>query len=262
MFSRIKAIVLEHLYRLRRSPDEWVDSFFWSTIDIIIWGFMTLYFAQLGGTSAKIGGFLLSGMILWNIVWRPQQDIAVSLLTDVWNQNLLNLFASPLSPREYIIATFILGFIKIFLTLGIVCTLSIFLYAFNIFKLGFYLIPVFFILILFGWAMGVIIIGLIIRYGQRVQFLAWTILALLNPVNCVYYPLATLPKGLQTIAVFFPPTYIFEAMRMILKGKTPPNEYFIIAFILGLCWLIISGVIFNFFFGLARRTGRLARVEG
>jgi len=262
MISRIKAIILEHLYRLYRSPEEWIDTFFWPVMDVIIWGFTTLYFNRLGGTSAKVAAFLLSGLILWNIVWRAQQDISISLMADIWNQNLINLFASPLSSWEYIMATIILGFIKIFLTLGVVIAIAFFLYAFNIFILGFYLIPMFIILLLFAWAMGMFITGLIIRYGSRVQFLAWSLIVLLHPVSCVYYPLSSLPKFLQQIAVLVPSTYVFEAMREILKGKVPAVEYFIYGFIIVLIWLILTSIFFNAFYEMSRQKGRLARIEG
>lgn len=261
MFSRIKAIILEHLYRLFRSPDEWIDTFFWPIMDVIIWGFTTLYFNRLGGTSAKIASFLLGGMILWTIVWRAQQDISVTLMADIWNQNLINLFSSPITSWEYILATIILGFIKIFLTLSVIITLSFFLYTFNIFILGFYLVPMFIILLLFSWALGIFINGLIIRFGRRVQFIAWSLVVLLHPVSCVYYPLSSLPKFLQQISVFIPGTYVFEAMREVLRNQVPTSEFFIYGFLIVLVWLVITSISFNILYEASRQKGRLAKIE-
>jgi ABC-2 type transport system permease protein len=48
------------------------------------------------------------------------------------------------------------------------------------------------------------------------ESMAWTIMFLLLPLACVYYPVAVLPGWLQYVAWALPPTYVFEGMRMLL----------------------------------------------
>ena len=36
---------------------------------------------------------IISGILLWIIVWRGQYEITVNLLEDLWDKNLINIFA-------------------------------------------------------------------------------------------------------------------------------------------------------------------------
>lgn len=263
MFSkaRVSAIVLEHLLRLRHSFEEIVDTFYWPIMDIIIWGFMTTYFSRLGGATATVISFLLGGLILWTIAWRAQQDISVSLLWDVWNQNLTNLFATPLTPWEFLIGVIILGAIKIVLTVFLVFIIALVFYSFNLLTLGIYLLPFFANLLLFGWTVGIFVTALIFRFGRSIQNLAWGFIVLLNPVAAVYYPVSTLPVALQYIARLLPASYVFEGMRQVLGGKGFSPDYFFLALFLNFVYLIFSLWFFAFMFEKAREKGRLVKLE-
>lgn len=263
MFSkaRVSAIVLEHLLRLRHSFEEIVDTFYWPVMDIIIWGFMTTYFYHLGGATATVISFLLGGLILWTIAWRAQQDIAVSLLWDVWNQNLTNLFATPLTPWEFLIGVVILGAIKIILTIFLVFIIALVFYSFNLLTLGIYFLPFFANLLLFGWIVGIFVTALILRFGRGIQNFAWGFIVLLNPVAAVYYPVSTLPALLQHIAKILPPSYVFEGMRQILSGKSVSPDYLFWAFFLNFVYLILSLWFFAFMFEKAREKGKLVKLE-
>lgn len=259
--SRIKGILIQNLLHIRHSLEDIVDTFFFPVIDMIIWGFMTAYFANLRGQTGTIVAFLMGGLILWNIVWRAQQDMSMSFLRNVWSRNILNLFSSPLTPAEFLIATMILGFIKIILTLFLVTSLAFLLYSFNLFSLGFALIPFFINLIAFAWIVGIFITGLIIRFGMRIQGLAWSLIALFNPLSAVFYPVSTLPPFLQKVALSLPTAHIFEGMRQVLAGHKLSIEHLAWAFGLNMVYLILANLFFVFMFEKARDRGKLARIE-
>ncbi len=258
---RIQAVILQNLYNLKHSLEDLIDTFFWPTMDIIIWGFMTLYFVKLQGPLALVVTFLLGGLILWNIVWRAQQDIAMALLRNVWGRNIVNLFSSPLTIWEFLLATMALGLVKIVLTLFLVSALAFFLYSFNIFALGFYILPFFVGLIVFSWTAGIFITGLIIRFGMRIQAFAWSLILLFHPVSAVFYPVSVLPPLLQKVALFLPTAHIFEGMREVLAGSTVSLEHLIWAFSLNAVYLIVASWFFAFMFEKAREKGKLAKVE-
>lgn len=263
MFSkaRVSAIVLEHLLRLRHSFEEIVDTFYWPVMDIIIWGFMTTYFYRLGGATAAVISFLLGGLILWTIAWRSQQDIAVSLLWDVWNKNLTNLFATPLTPWEFLLGVIILGVIKITLTVFLVFIIALVFYSFNLLTLGIYFLPFFANLLFFGWVVGIFVTALILRFGMSIQNFAWGFIVLLQPVAAVYYPVSTLPLPLQYIARILPPSYIFEGMRQILGGSGLSLPYLFWASFLNFVYLIFALLFFSFMFEKAREKGKLVKLE-
>ncbi|MBI2845358.1 MAG: ABC transporter permease [Chloroflexi bacterium] len=260
--TRIKGVILEHLYHLRRSIEDITDTFFWPTMDLIIWGLMTTYFAGLSGTLPQIITFLIGGLLLWNVVWRVQQDISIALLRDVWNRNIINLFSTPLSPWEFLAGTIFLGMIKILLTMGLVSLLAWILWAFDIFRLGLVLIPFFANLMFFAWSAGIVITGLIIRFGMRIQSFAWSLILLAHPLSAVFYPLATLPPALQTVAWFLPTAHIFEGMRQVLAGGGLPGEHLAWAMALNVFYLAGAVFFFNSLFEQARVNGALTRLAG
>jgi len=259
--QRIYGIFLEHIFRLRHSWEEIVDTFYWPIMDVILWGFLTVFISRQQGMGAIFVSYLLGGIILWTIVWRSQQDICLSFLVDVWHQNLLNLFGTPLTPWEFLIATIMLGAVKMFLTLGVMAVLAYFMYSFSLLSLGFYLIPFLAMLLLFGWSMGIFITALIMYFGRRIQNFGWSFLVLFQPLSCVTYPLSALPSWLQPIAKVIPTTYIFEGMRAVLQRGTLPIEYLIKSLLLNIVYLLFSVIIFAWLFEMARKKGRLVKVQ-
>ncbi|TSC75719.1 MAG: ABC-2 type transport system permease protein [Parcubacteria group bacterium Gr01-1014_30] len=238
-----------------------METFFWPFIDVILWGFITVYFTRREGEASSIVLFLLGGLILWNIVWRAQQDIGFALLRNVWSRNILNLFSSPLTPWEFMFATMALGLVKIILTLVVISTIAFVFYSFNIFSLGPYFLPFFISLILFGWASGILINGLVIRFGMRIQAFVWSLIFLLYPVSAVFYPVSVLPDFLQKVAQFLPTAHIFEGMREVLSSGQASPEHLIWAFALNVVYLALAGWFFVFMFEKAREKGKLAKVE-
>lgn len=103
---------------------------------------------------------------------------------------MVNIFVSPLKFSEWISSFLLLGFIKAVVSLSFASLLAFFLYKFKIFLFGFYLLPFFIILIMVGWWVGFIVAGIILRYGTRLQTLAWGAIAVVSPFSAVYYPVA------------------------------------------------------------------------
>ncbi|PIR99311.1 ABC transporter, partial [Candidatus Collierbacteria bacterium CG10_big_fil_rev_8_21_14_0_10_44_9] len=82
---RIWGLTLRYLYLFKHSLDRLSDAFFWPTVDIVLWGMTSSFFAKNleGGGNTLILG-LLGGIILWIFPWRSQYEIAVNLLEDLW----------------------------------------------------------------------------------------------------------------------------------------------------------------------------------
>jgi len=259
-WNAVNGIVFRHLYNFKHSWDRLSDAFYWPAMDIFLWGFTSVYITKQSGSIPGIAVILLSGLILWQIVWRSQYEITVNLLEEMWNQNLANLFASPLRVREWLAGVFILGILKMFMSLSFAVVLAYVAYKANIFLLGFYLIPFMANLLITGWAVGLIVAGLIVLYGMRIQTLAWTGIFMLAPFSAVYYPVSTLPVWAQKIASFIPTSYIFEGMRdVIINGKTSP-EMLSKSFLLNGIFLVLGFVLFNYMFTKSKTKG-LARLE-
>ena len=76
-------------------------------------------------------------------LFRAQQGVAISFLEDVWTRNLLNVFVAPIRNSEYLAAMFLLGLIRILVTVVILTLIAYFAYEFNVFDMKIGLIPFF-----------------------------------------------------------------------------------------------------------------------
>jgi ABC-2 type transport system permease protein len=242
---RVAAIIQRHLYLYQRSLPRMTEIFFWPLLDILLWGFVTLYLRNFQTGLPKFVTFFLGALILWDILYRAQQGISVSFLEEVWSKNLLNLFVSPLRPSEFLTALMSISVFKL-LTAGIASAfLAWFFYSFNLFLLGISLIPFVLNLMIMGWAIGVVTMATILLYGQEAEVMAWGLAFLVQPISAVFYPVSVLPTWLQPLALMIPSSHIFEGMRAVVETGQIPVEALIKAAALNAIYL--SGALFLFY---------------
>jgi ABC-2 type transport system permease protein len=237
---RIYGIIIRYIFLFRHSFDRLSDVFYWPTIDLLLWGLTSLYFQSFAPNANQFILVIVSGLLFWIIVWRGQYEISVNLLEDLWNKNLINIFVAPVRFSDWIVSFLIIGVIKALVSLSFAMLIAFLLYKVQIFFYGFYLIPFMFLLIMTGWWIGFILAGIILRYGTRLQTIAWTMVMGLSPFSAVFYPLSILPSWAQTIAHFIPTSYVFEGAReVIFRGTLDPNKL-LISFILNLIYLALA----------------------
>jgi ABC-2 type transport system permease protein len=123
---------------------------------------------------------------------------------------------SPLRPVEFVIALMIMSVVRLAIGIVPVTLLAIAFFGFNLFSLGLALAAFFVNLMLTSWAVGIFVSGLVLRNGLGAENMAWTIMFILLPLTCVYYPVTVLPGWLQHVAWLLPPTYVFEGMRSLM----------------------------------------------
>ena len=150
-----------------------------------------------------------------------------------------------------------MSLVRLVLGMAPVTLLALVLFDFNIYHLGFALVAFFANLVLTSWAVGLVVCGLILRNGVGAQNFAWSVMMLLLPVSCVYYPVSILPSWLQTVAWGLAPTYVFEGMRAALIDGVFRGDLMLQCFLLNLVYLTCG---FGIFLGLvqsARHKGSL-----
>ncbi len=260
-YHRVAAVMMRHAYEARRNVDRITDMIYWPVLDIIVWGFFTIYLARGARLGPSIASFLLGAAILWGMFYAFQRDMAVGFLDELWSRNLINLFSTPLTVGEYLCGLVIVNLFKVAVGVGCAASIAWACYAFDIFPLMPAFVPYIVNLMLFGLALGVVITGLIFRYTTRIQGLAWSFAGLLQPVSCVFYPLSALPRWLRAIAWALPTTHAFEGMRQILAGGGFSPLHFWWATGLNAAYFALSVVFFRWIFEAARSRGLLVKVE-
>lgn len=242
----------------RRSWTSLTDLFYWPLLDLMLFGLLATYLSQRQGIPLVVG-LLVGALILWDIFFRVQQAISVSFLMELWSQNLLNLFVSPLSLTEFLVAMMLFGLIKIAVTTTLLVAVAWALYHFNIFTLGLALVPFIVGLILFGWAIGTMATGIILRLGPTAETLAWSLAFLFQPFGAVFFPMSTYPEWLQRVLWLLPLPHVFEGMRAVLHGGSLDPGHLVWAYALDAVYLVAAFAFFGMMFRLARRRGSLLR---
>jgi ABC-2 type transport system permease protein len=222
---RIRTVARRHAFVLQRNPQRWFDVVVWPVVDSILFGAIGVYFGSLkGGASAEEAGaaFLLSGIVLFHVVFQAEISLATGFMEETWSRNLLNLMVTPLREGEYVAGIMLFGLAKLVMGVGTVTIVAFVLFAFDITTLGLALIPMVALLLVVGWAVGLLVIGLILRVGQGAEILAWGAIALILPLSGIFYPVSALPDALQPIAQALPTTHIFAASRSVVEGHGLP----------------------------------------
>jgi len=259
-WGRVFALVLRYTYLYRRSVPRLIEMVFWPVMDLLVWGFVTAYLLQLRPGAPGLVTFLMGAMIFWDIMYRAQQGLSLSFLEDLWSRNILNLFASPIRLREFLAATFLVGLFKVLVIGTVLAAMAMGMYHFNLFDVGPALVPFFINLVVMGWAVGMVTVAIILRFGIGAEALAWAIPFFLQPLAAVFYPVAVLPGWLQPIALSIPATHVFEGMRHVLQGGDFPTVMLVHASLLNLVYLAGGAAFFVFMFRSARNRGHLAKL--
>ena len=257
MLTRINGLVLRYLYLYRRSLARAGEIFFWPIMDLLVWGFVSAYINK----ENKVALFLLGSVIFWDVLYRSQQAITLSISEDIWVKNILNVFVSPVSIFELMVATCIMGIIKAVITAIVLGSLAFLLYTFNIVSIGILLLPFLISLLLFGWALGMVTMALILRFGKSAEALVWGVPFLVQPFSAVFYPVEVLPNWLQIVAYAMPSTYVFEGMREVLSnGRWLDLKMLMTAFSLNILYLAAGAIFFGWMFSQVRERGYLTRL--
>ena len=257
----IYALVLRYVFLYTRHPIRFVELIFWPLVDLLVWGFLTVYLREQAGVGFPSSlSFLIGGMILWDVLFRSQQGVAISFLEDVWTRNLLNVFVAPVRTAEYVLATCMVGVIRVAVTLAVLSVVAAAAYQFNVADFGVSLLPFLANLLLFGWFLGMVSTSLILRWGQAAESLAWAVPFFIQPLAAVFYPVSVLPSWAQPLAKALPCTPIFEGMRAVLAGNPTPWGMVQNAFLLNLVWGVAAGLFFAANLRYVRKTGLLVKV--
>ena len=260
--TRVYAIFLRQVFLIKSNPTRLASIFLWVVVDTIQWGFISKYLGSLGQSTFSFITVILGAIILWEFVSRTQHGLMRGFLEDIWTQNFINYFASPLQIREYLgglvvtsIATTLSGCCLMVIIAGLA-------FGYNIFKVGLFLLPFVLILFVFGIAMGIFVSAIIFRLGPSGEWLGWPVPLILSIFSGVYFPISTLPTVLRIIAQLMPPCYVFESMRSILTTGTFSANLYVNLLISASLATICLWVTYKFFIRIYHynlKTGAIAR---
>lgn len=251
---RVWTVVLRYFYANRRTVSTFFDYFYWPLIDILLFGYIGTSLATQCSTNNLVLN-LLTGMVLWQIMFRTNLEISKNLMQELWDENLINFFATPLQTSEWIIGLMFLGPLTILFTLPYGALLVYVAMGQNIFTMGWFILILIGLLTMGGWILGLIASSFLIRYGQKIDTLIWAIGWLPAPFCSVYYPLETLPLWMQTLSKLLPMTYAFEAMRIFTNMHSISWHHVGMSLIMNLIYLCAALILFFYMFNKSKEQG-------
>lgn len=213
---RMGAMIERYVYLLKGSWPRIIELAYWPTMQIILWGFLSEYLVRHSSYLAQASGVLLAAALLWDVMFRGQLGVSVVFFEELYSRNLGHLFASPLRAHELAGALFIISLLRTLIGSGMAALFAYWFYHFPIWQMGLVLAALFMNLIVMGWAIGLVVAGLVLRYGLGAENLAWAAIFAIAPLSGIYYPVSVLPHPLQIVAHALPASYVFEAMRGLL----------------------------------------------
>ncbi len=255
---RVAAVVLRQLYLLRGSPARVLPLFAWVAIDIVLWGFITRYLETVTA-GLRLVPVLLGAVLFWDFAVRVMQGVTMAFFEDVWSRNFLNLFATPLTIPQYVLGMVAASVVTSAVGLAVMVALAAGAFGLSFLAWGAMAVPFLLVLFLFGIALGLVGTSIVLRFGPPAEWLVWPIPALLSPFAGVFYPVATLPGWMQVVARALPPSYVFDAMRALVRGAAPSWAQLAGAGALAVAYAVAAGRLFAHVHRRAVRTGLIAR---
>lgn len=257
-FNRVFAIVLRHMFLTRHQLERFFDVIISPILVLILWGFLATYVQNI--QSQTLASFLLGGMILWVVFEKVSTDIGVNFMFEIWDRNVINLLASPLTFLEFITGLLTISFVKIMIALTSMWLMAGIFYNFQITSLGFGLSLLWVNLFIFAVAFGIFNVSVILRYGHSIGPLTWILPFFVQPFAAVFYPISVLPPLFQKIAFVLPISHVFEGMRYTLKNQQFDYNSFWIAFLLNVIYLSASIAFFTFMLNKSLKSGKLVKL--
>ena len=257
---RVRALVRRHAYLLLKSWPRMISMAYYPTVTMVLWAFLTIYLTPTTNFLKDAPGFFIGAVLLWDVLFRGQLGVSLTFVEELYSRNLANLFVSPLRLHEFIAGQVVMSVLRTLIGVGGACVFAFVLFHYSIFSFGFPLMAFFVLLIAFGWAIGLGVSALILRWGLGAEELAWAAIFLVAPVSGVYYPIAVLPPWLQAIAYALPSAHVFEGMRALLLEGMFRWDHFWWAVGLNVVYLAAGVLLFRAAIGYAREHGMLMQM--
>ncbi len=259
--SPIWAIVLRHTRLYRHDVNLLLVLLYWPILDILTWGFLGSWIQQSGSSEFKnYEAIALLSILLWQIIGRGGNIIAIAFAEELWQNNIVNLFSLPLRTIEWICGVILLYAIMMGITTACCMLLVYCLYSVSMwFMLSSFILflpPLFFA----GIWLGFTCLQIMVLRGKRGTELGFVAIWFMLPFSGAYYPIEVLPAWGQTLSSCLPMSYVFQGMRAYLIHEQDPISYLTKGYVLGIIYALLAIAGFIYFFEQTKLKG-LARLS-
>ncbi|MFZ6004026.1 MAG: ABC transporter permease [Actinomycetota bacterium] len=213
-WRRVWAVVSRQALVQYRNPGMWFLLLALPVVDALLFTSIGVAYGS-GDGPVRV---LFTGILLFHLVWQLTLAGSLGFLEEVWSRNVLNLFTTPVREIEYATALGVVGLMRTLIAVVLIGAVGGGMYAVDPASAGWVLAPAAAVLLIFGWAVALLVVGLTLQFGDSAEVFSWGTLVLLMPLSGVFYPVEALPGGLQAVARAIPLTRAFDATRIGIEG--------------------------------------------
>lgn len=213
-WRRVLAVVRRQGLVQYRNPGMWFLLLALPVVDAVLFASIGVAYGE-GDQPVRI---LFTGILLFHLVWQLTLAGSLGFLEEVWSRNVLNMLTTPVREIEYALALGVVGLIRTVIAVVLIGGVGTTLYSIDPSSAGWVLAPAAAVLLVFGWAVALLVVGLTLQYGDSAEVFSWGTLVLLMPLSGVFYPVEALPGVLQAVARVIPLTRAFDATRVGVEG--------------------------------------------
>lgn len=257
---RIYALVFRYVTLLLSSMPRLFESLYWPVINTLLLGFMNYYLLKQRGIAEINFHSILGATLLLECFLRSQLSFMLVFVEEIYSRNLGQLYTSPMRGWEQLAAYTVIMVIRMLALVPAVYLCSV-LFGYNLLSLGEWFLPFTLNMLLAGITCGILLISLLLRFGQSAEWFGWMLSWAFIPFMGVYYPLSILPQPMQWIGEALPVSRVFESLRAIAAGGSVDGSVMLQATLLNVVYL--AGAVCIFFATLhgARKRGNLLNLN-
>jgi ABC-2 type transport system permease protein len=256
---RVWAVFRRYWYETVQSPVRIFESSFWPVVDLLLWGILTTYLQRTETEFPVPISFLLGGALLWELVFRAKNTVALTFLEESYWRNVVNLLATPVTPIEFLLGAVAWGLVRAVLGWVAISLLAWALFSFELVSFGPEIALYGLVLLVFGVALALVVLGILLRFGRGADELAWALAGIVLPFGAVFYSVETLPAWAQGVAAAMPVAHVFEGMRGLMAGQPAAWGSLGAAAALDVVYLVAALLFAGSMFRTFRRRGFVTR---
>lgn len=187
--------------------------------EVLVYALITRYLLA-GSTNVGEGAFVVIGSMAWILISEFQRGFTLAFFDLIFEHTLPAVWTTPMRLWEWFVGVALTA-LAITGATGVVIVATAAAFGVPVGGLGWWVVPTFVIGGILAFALALLVIVCVLRWGYGAAELAWGIGAMLSPVSGAFVPVAALPPVLQPIAQVLPTTMLFTAMRAAWSGGEP-----------------------------------------
>jgi ABC-2 type transport system permease protein len=260
-WHRVTAVAGRHVHVTVRNPPRLFDMVVWPVVDTVLYGSIALFMQRSPSGSATTALTVIAGIIMWHVVYQAQIAVSAGFNEEAWSRQLPSLLTTPLRPSEWLLGTALQGLVKVAIGVAAVTVAAVTLYQFDVSVIGPAIVPVLALLLLNGWALALIVIGLVLFFGAAAEALVWGLLFVVLPLSGALYPTSVLPAVVRPLSAILPPKYAFDAARTVMTGGPAPWAQIGIAAVATLVFIAVGLAFAGLMLRTFQRRGYISRYQ-